>query len=136
MTINTKTIQFQIPEKYFNLIGAHTKLTTKFVIIEGKIIKEGEKVYFVNGEKEELWKVIPYKLLGDGDNLGICILCPGVTMVVKGTIIKKVIQSEKQKKTIYLWQGPGEIAVNVNSLLEKLAPFLPGEAKVEIIIWK
>ena len=136
MVSTNNQITIQLPSKYTNLIGAHTKLTSKFVTIEGKVVKgEEDKIFFENGEREEAWRAIPYKLLNDGDFLGISISCPGVTMVVKGRIIKKKT-TEKQKKNTWLWEGPGGISISVGSIIERIAPFLPQNAKIEIIIWR
>jgi hypothetical protein len=134
--MNTNKATIDIPNKYTNLLGSHTTLKEKFVVIEGKVVKEQEKLFFINGEKEELWKAIPYRILKDGDNLGICIISPGITMVVKGIVKQMEIKTKTGNRTSWVWQGPGEVTVPITSLLERLAPFLNKENKIEIVIWK
>ena len=139
---NGITASFELPQKYSQLLGGHRTLKERFITFTGKISYQEEKPVFVDeetGETEELWRVVPYRLLSDGAYVGISVSGPGITMVVKGQVKKEVPQTkgrgEGNGKAVWFWYGPGG-SVRFHSLLDRLVPFLTEGTKIEIVIWK
>ena len=147
VSTNGLSASIDLPQKYSSLLGSHRTLKERFVAFEGVIRHEEGKPVFVDretGETEELWKVVPYRLLSNGAFVGITVSGPGITLAVKGEVKKEVAKGKGDSKgkgdgngnkAVWFWYGPGG-AVRFHSLLDRLAPFLADGTKIEIVIWK
>ena len=69
----SQNISIDLGQKYENLFGSHRTVREKFLILKGRITHKEGKTFFVdeNGDGEELWKAIPYKILSPGTTWGL-----------------------------------------------------------------
>ena len=110
--------------------------------IEGTIKKTPsgrEEFLFVHegsGESVPLGLVIPHRLLKEGDRLELEVLSPGLTLRVRGKILKRM-ERDKNKSLRPVWKflrDEGSEEISLYNLLKNLLPYVVVGEKTKIKI--